>query len=122
VDQHTQGDVILIQDRHNLIGRRHLGESREAAHVTKDDRDLAAMAFKKLFAAGGFNHFGKLRRKKSTHAGHASTRQEFYLNIFSKYFCSLPSSYAAASVGGSGGPVLGALVTPVALIGPARST
>jgi hypothetical protein len=53
----------------------------------------------------------------SAHAGHASTRQEFYLKIFSKYFCSLPSSYAAASVGGSGAPVLGALVAPVALIG-----
>ena len=32
-------------------------------------------------------------------------------------FCSLTSRYAAASVGGSGGPVLGALVAPVALIG-----
>jgi hypothetical protein len=38
----------------------------------------------------------------------------------SKKFLLTVSLYAAASVGGSGGPVLGALVTPpVALIGPA---
>ena len=42
--------------------------------------------------------------------------------FFCKNFCSLPSLYAAASVGGSGGPVLGALVTPVVLIGRAETS
>jgi hypothetical protein len=59
--------------------------------------------------------------RRTARVGYASTRQEFYLKIFSKYFCSLPSSYAAASVGGSGGPPLCAPVTPRRFDRPGRS-
>ena len=56
--------------------------------------------------AAATNHWviRRLGVEQSAHIGHASIRKGFCTNLFCKNNCSLPSLYAADSVGGSGGP------------------
>ena len=64
MDQRAEGSVILAQDRHHVFRLGGLGKGGKAAHVAKQDDDVAPVAFEDRLAAGSNDRLRELRRQK----------------------------------------------------------